>query len=93
MKKLTKEVEKRGYIYFDWNVYSGDAGETQNTKQVAKNVITTLTQQETNVILQHDIHTYSVNAVEKIIKYGIKHGYNFAPITENTPLIQHKVNN
>lgn len=93
MSKLTKEVEQKGYKYFDWNVYSGDAGETQNTNKVAKNVIRTLNQGKTNVVLQHDIHDYSVNAVEKIIKYGIQKGYKFAPITENTPLIHHRVNN
>lgn len=93
MSILTKEVEKKGYKYFDWNVYSGDAGETQNTNKVAKNVIRTLNQGKTNVVLQHDIHDYSVNAVEKIIQYGLKKGYKFAPITENTPPIKHHVNN
>lgn len=93
MSILTKEVEKKGYKYFDWNVYSGDAGETQNTNEVAKNVIRTLNQGKTNVVLQHDIHDYSVNAVEKIIQYGLKKGYKFAPITENTPQIKHHVNN
>lgn len=93
MTKITKEVEQRGYIYFDWNVYSGDAGETQNPNKVAKNVIKTLNQGKTNVVLQHDIHKYSVDAVEKIIKYGIQKGYSFAPITKDTPLIHHRVNN
>lgn len=93
MSTLTKEVEKKGYKYFDWNVYSGDAGETQNTNKVAKNVLKTLNQGKTNVVLQHDIHGYSVNAVEKIIQYGLKKGYKFAPITENTPQIKHHVNN
>lgn len=93
MTKLTKEVEKKGYIYFDWNITSGDAGETQNTKKIIKNVTKSLKPKQKNVVLQHDIHNYSVNAVEEIIKYGIKKGYEFEQITENTPQIKHHVNN
>ena len=93
MTKLTKEVEKKGYIYFDWNITSGDAGETQNTKKIIKNVTESLKPKQKNVVLQHDIHNYSVNAVEEIIKYGIKKGYKFEKITEKTPPIHHIINN
>ena len=93
MTKLTKEVEKKGYIYFDWNITSGDAGETQNTKKIIKNVTKSLKPKQKNVVLQHDIHNYSVNAVEEIIKYGIKKGYKFEKITEKTPPIHHIINN
>lgn len=93
MSTLTKEVEKRGYTYFDWNVTSGDAGETTNTKTIYKNVIRGLKNNKTSIVLQHDIHTYSINAVENIIKYGLSHGYKFKKIDESTPVIHHRVNN
>ena len=32
MTFLTQAVQDAGFQYFDWNVYSGDAGETKNLK-------------------------------------------------------------
>lgn len=93
MTKLTKEVEKRGFLYYDWNVYGGDAGETKSTNKIATNIINNLNKRGASIVLQHDIYNYSVNAVEKIIKYGLKHGYSFEAITDKTKEIHHPVNN
>lgn len=89
MSTLTKEVEKRGYYYFDWNCSSGDAaGVPISSDRVYKNVINGLKEDYT-VVLQHDIKGFSVNAVEKIIKYGLKNGYTFMPLTETSPGAHH----
>ena len=93
MTKLTKKVEKRGFLYYDWNVYGGDAGETKSTNKIATNIINNLNKKGASIVLQHDIYNYSVNAVEKIIKYGLNHGYSFEAITEDTKEIHHQVNN
>ena len=93
MTHLAKEVEKRGYTYFDWNITSGDAGETTNPKTIYKNVIKGIKTNKTSIVLQHDIHTYSIQSVESIIKYGLSHGYKFQKIDETTPVIHHKINN
>lgn len=93
MTKLTKEVEEEGFSYYDWNVYGGDAGETKNSSKIAENIIKGIKSNKTSIVLLHDIYPYSVNSVEKIIKYGLKHGYNFSAITEDTKEIHHKVNN
>ena len=89
MSTLTKEVEKRGYYYFDWSCSSGDAaGVPISSDRVYKNVINGLKEDYT-VVLQHDIKGFSVNAVEKIIKYGLKNGYTFMPLTETSPGAHH----
>ncbi len=44
MTTLTQEVQNRGYQYFDWNVASGDAGETTDTETVVSNVISGIKQ-------------------------------------------------
>lgn len=93
MSKLTKMVEARGYRYFDWNVSSGDAGNTTKTSKVYSNVVNSLGNGKTYIVLQHDSKGYSVNAVEDIIKYGLSRGYNFRPLTMNSPTIHHGVNN
>lgn len=94
MSRLTQEVMKRGYFYYDWNVPSGDAGEVKSSTQVYQNVIRNLNS-KTNVVLMHDFENnyYTLDALRNIIQYGKRMGYTFAPITENTPPIHHKVNN
>jgi len=93
MSKLTKAVEEKGFRYYDWNVISGDAGETTDTNEIVAHVITEIGKFKNSMILQHDIKDYSIKAVESIIEYGLTHGYKFLPITEDTPDFHHRVNN
>lgn len=93
MTYLTSAVQAAGFQYFDWNVYSGDAGETQKTKQVAQNVIQGIQQQRVSVVLQHDIHSYSVNAVEEILRWGTENGYRFLALEPDSPGFHHDLNN
>ncbi len=93
MSKLSKEVERRGFKYVDWNIVSGDAGETTDTNQVVSNVIGSLGNNSTYVVLQHDIKEFSVDAVAAIIEYGLSHGYTFRPYTLTSPTVHHQVLN
>ena len=92
MTYLARDVEAKGYKYFDWNITSGDAGETTSTQVVANNVIRNL-RNDYSIVLQHDSQGFSVNAVETIIQYGLSHGYTFAPLTMSSPTAHHKINN
>lgn len=93
MTRLTAAVEEQGYRYFDWNVTSGDAGETKDTNQVYQNVITGVQQREVSIVLQHDSKSYSVNAVERIIQWGLDNGYRFLPLDMTSPTAHHHINN
>lgn len=93
MSELTKAVEAKGFRYFDWNISSGDAGETTSTTQVFSNIIKGLGNNSTYVVLQHDIKKYSVNAVEDVIKYALSKGYTFKALTMESPTVHHHVNN
>ena len=93
MSQLSKEVERRGFKYVDWNVVSGDAGETTNTAEVVSNVINSLGNKSTYVVLQHDIKDFSVDAVESIIQFGLAHGYTFRAYTMSSPTVHHSINN
>lgn len=92
MSTLTREVEARGYQYFDWNVDSDDAGRAKDSDTVFSNVASHL-KPGANVVLQHDIHPYSVEAVERIIEYGEANGYVFEPLSFDSPTMHHGVNN
>ncbi len=93
MSELTKAVEAKGFRYFDWNISSGDAGETTSTSQVVKNITSHLGNGSTYMVLQHDIKGFSVNAVEEVILYGLAKGYTFRAITMDTPTVHHRINN
>lgn len=93
MSKLAFDFNQKGYQYFDWNVSSGDAGETTDTEQVFQNVINGISGKNVAVVLQHDIKGFSVAAVEKIIIWGLNNGYTFAPASLTTPPVHHGINN
>ena len=93
MSLLSEAVQNAGYQYFDWNVDSNDAGGAKNTQTVVKNVLQGIAQEPVSIVLQHDIHEYSVNAVEEIIQWGLERGYSFLPLTQNSPGFHHPIAN
>ena len=93
MSRMSKSVQERGYVYFDWNVDSFDAGGASTASQVARNVINGCKGREASVVLQHDIKKYSVEAVEEILQWGLENGYTFLPLQEDSPTCHHKISN
>ena len=93
MSDLTKKVEELGFKYFDWSISSGDAGGTTNSNKIIQNVISSISETGDNVVLLHDIKSYTVDAIEGIIQYGLANGYTFAPLTMESPVAHQKVNN
>ncbi len=97
MSRLVKLVEEEGWMYFDWNVSSGDAASnTVPTETIISNVESELDPDSNdNVVLMHDTSykTTSAEALQSIIDYGKENGYSFYPITRNTPEVHHGVAN
>jgi len=93
MTRLTKKLTEMGYQYFDWNVSSGDAGGAKTAEQVYNNVVSGIGNRNASVVLQHDIKGFSVDAVEKILVWGICNGYSFQPLTFDSPTFHHGVRN
>lgn len=93
MSRLTKSVVENGYHYFDWNVDSMDAGGAQSSDEVFHNVVKGISGQRHSVVLQHDTHKFSVDAVERIIVWGLENGYTFLPLTADSPGCHHGVGN
>ena len=93
MSYLTNEVVNRGFKYYDWNVSSGDAGSTTEASGVYNNVVSSLRKDRVNMVLMHDIKTYTRDALRDIIRYGKNNGYTFEKITMGTEMITQRVNN
>lgn len=93
MTRLTQAVEDSGYQYFDWNVDSNDAGGAKTADTVFKNVTNGVSGRTISIVLQHDTKGFSVEAVERIISWGIANGYTFLPLEPTSPGAHHGVNN
>ena len=98
MTQLAKEVEDKGYAYFDWNISSGDAGGLKSASfdgkvsEEVSNVTRSLSKSRGNVILMHDIKQTTASAIEEIVKYGKNNGYKFEVLNKNITCHQ-KINN
>ncbi len=94
MSRLAKLITEKGFRYFDWNVSSGDAGETTSTSEVVRNIKNGVNSNgKYSIVLQHDIKNFSVNAVEEVIQWGLANGYTFAPLDMTSPTCRHGINN
>ena len=93
MTRLAKAVQDMGFQYFDWNVDSDDAGRAKDAATVAANVIKGCSNHRISIVLQHDIKSYSVEAVEAIIQWGLENGYVFLPLDPTSPTMHHGINN
>lgn len=85
MTRLTKLVKEYGFQYFDWNVDSFDSVGATTAQQVYRNVISKVAGKQCSIVLQHDIYGYSVDAVEKILQWGLANGYQFSSLEATSP--------
>ena len=93
MSRLAKMMTDMGYQYYDWNVSSGDAGQTTKTDVVVENIIDGCSGKRTSVVLQHDIKDFSVDAVEKVLVWGLRNGYTFRALDLTSPAAHHGIAN
>lgn len=93
MTRLTASVEAKGFRYYDWNVDSNDAGGATTSTEVFYNVINGVQKHQTSVVLQHDIKGFSIDAVERVINWGLANGYTFLPLSQDSPPCEHRVSN
>ena len=87
MSAMAKYMTNAGYIYFDWNVDSGDTQGYSATK-IAENTIAQIKKHHHSVVLMHDIKYNTVEAIRTIIKFGLDNGYKFEVIDQSTPRVQ-----
>ena len=91
MQELVNTVTGLGFQYFDWNVDSDDGGSARTADEVYKNVIDGIGNKKMACVLMHDTKDFTIDAVERIIQWGLEHGYSFQSLTPETPaaIFQH----
>lgn len=93
MTRLTQKLDEMGYTYFDWNVDSKDAGGAKTADEVYWNVVNGISTRRTSVVLMHDIHWTTLNALERIIQWGLANDCSFYALNASSPTMHHGVNN
>jgi peptidoglycan-N-acetylglucosamine deacetylase len=87
-EKLIPAVLNKGYIYFDWNVSTGDtAASTVPTQTIINNVKNQLGNKNYAIILMHDLNskTTTPEALPEIIRYLKEKGYELKTLDMNSP--------
>ena len=80
-----------GYIYFDWDISSGDASNYSST-QIYNTVVNSLGNGN-KIILMHDIKYNTMMALPGILDYALANGYTFEGLTTSSRTVHFKVNN
>lgn len=70
-EELIAEMLRRGFVYYDWNVSSGDAGQTFTAHQIQNTVISGCLNKSKSIVLMHDSNTKhaTVAALQGIIDH------------------------
>ena len=99
MTVLSSELENRGYTYFDWNVFVQDAGECakkgidDRSACVLDYFEKGISLNRANIVLMHDIKSYTADALDNMIQYALSQNYTFSQITDSTPTCHQKIAN
>lgn len=80
--KAIPEMERRGFVYFDWNVTAEDAVGNPTASSIRKNVFRNLERIDQPVILMHDgsCNSLTVEVLPEIIAELQRRGYVFDTI-------------
>lgn len=95
MTKVTAKVNELGYHYFDWNVSSGDGNSANPSSFIVERSLARIKRGQVNVVLYHDGggSAETAEALPLILDYLISINALILPITMDTPVIQHNVQN
>lgn len=93
MTKLAAQAEGKGYVYFDWNVSSGDAGGACTRQQIYSNIVNGVKDRNTSVVLCHDTSSLTIDAIEETIRWCKEEGYTFLPLSPGSYTAHHLIAN
>ncbi len=98
MTRLAQDAADRGLQYFDWNVESGDAGRVDTADGVYNNIVdgvASLNNQGYSymVVLCHDSHGYTVDAMDRVLTWFEENGYTLLPLQKGICECHHGIAN
>lgn len=92
MPDIISEMERRGFIYYDWNVSSGDGGNWVTGADELQRVKEQSAGRDRVVVLMHDSasKTVTLEALPDIIEYLESEGYAFDSLSPELEPVQFK---
>lgn len=92
VNNIIAEMERRGFIYYDWNVSSGDGSNLTTTQNILENVCTNVGSFDQPVVLMHDGagKNATLKALPTLLKTLAEEGYEFCSLDETLQPIQYK---
>ena len=92
MPKLIADVKSMGFTPFDWNAGGEDADKPYPTsEQFVKDIMNDAKGHDNLVILMHDTHDFSVNAVPEVVDTLRTQGYVFKTLSPSSKTVQQHV--
>ena len=88
---ICQEMTRRGFVYYDWNVVSGDdRAKMTDTDTIIQNILSGAQGKDKVIILCHDdaMRRSTAEAVGPVIDALTQQGYRFEKITEQVKPIQ-----
>ncbi|MDY6077470.1 polysaccharide deacetylase family protein [Mobiluncus sp.] len=93
MSRLTRLMVVKGYTYFDWNVDSGDGTGHSTSASVFQRITAGVQGKSVSVVLCHDTHPTTVDAMPQVIDWAKQNGYTFLPLAPGSYPAHHRVAN
>ena len=82
--EIIAEMLRRGFVYYDWNVSSGDVGETYTSAAIHAAVVNGCMTKEKSIVLMHDSSTKRATAEAlPLIINSLKDSHEFRAITNS----------
>lgn len=85
---IAKEMENRGFVYFDWNVSSGDGGSKATQESVLQSITTNVVKYQESIVLMHDTREPTVTILPEVLKQLVEMGCKFEPLSQESRPIQ-----
>lgn len=86
-KELKEEMERRGFLCYDWNVSGEDSVGTPTAASIKKNIFDTIAGQKQPIILLHDSPCSNLTAevLPEILDRLVAEGYEFRTLQYREP--------
>lgn len=90
---IIAEMKRRGFVYFDWNVCSGDATSKNSVDEIYNEIMRGCAKLDNSVVLCHDStgKKNTVAALKKAIPLLLEQGYTFDKLDENAKPVVFKI--
>ncbi|MEG2093815.1 MAG: polysaccharide deacetylase family protein [Lachnospiraceae bacterium] len=94
VNSIITEMQRRGFIYYDWNVSSGDGSNLTTSQNIIDNICSNVAAFHEPVVLMHDAagKNATLNALPSVLKKLSNDGYEFRGLDADMEPVQYREN-